>query len=97
MPERHEAYLKKISLLLKKDALRILLKLREKECRFKELPGNSFTKSNRLRELRAEKLIEQVILTENAKERSVVGYKLTQKGSKILENFDLLFKILSNT
>ncbi len=85
-------FAQKISRALRKDSLQILLMLRERTCRFKDLPGNSFTKSRRIKELRADGFIEPVII-EESKARTVVGYKLTGSGIKLLSKFDELFKL----
>ena len=87
-------YSQKLTSVLSKDALDILFMLRDKNCRFKELSGNSFTKSKRLKELRSAGLIESVILNQGSTERTVIGYKLTEKGAKILQKLDELFKII---
>lgn len=84
----------KLTLLLSKDALEILVTLRQKECRFKELPGNSFTKSKRLKELKKEGLIKSIIMNQEVTEKAIIGYQLTEKGEKVLQKLDELFKIM---
>ncbi|VVC03454.1 Uncharacterised protein [Candidatus Bilamarchaeum dharawalense] len=87
-------YSQKIASVLKKDSLDILFLLRQHNCRFRDLPGNSFTKSKRLKELRLAGLIEPVIIEQDRKERPVIGYRLTEKGVNLLDKLEIIFKIL---
>jgi len=87
-------YSERLAILLSKDSLNILFMLRGKNCRLKELSGNSFTKSKRLKELKVSGLIESIIMNQDSKERAVVGYKLTDKGENILKRLDELFEII---
>jgi DNA-binding HxlR family transcriptional regulator len=87
-------YSEKIAKIPRKESLDILFMLREHTCRFKDLPGNSFTKSKRLKELRFSGLIEPTIIEEGRKGRAVVGYRLTEKGVSVLDKIDGLLKVL---
>ncbi|MBU1165890.1 winged helix-turn-helix transcriptional regulator [Candidatus Micrarchaeota archaeon] len=84
----------KLSLLTRQEALGILFQLREKSCRFKELSGNSFTKSKRLKELKEVGLIEYSV-SEEKKGKPTINYQLTKKGEEILSTLDKLLKELT--
>lgn len=83
---------KRISLLAKKDALAILFDLENRPKRFSELPGNTDTRTKRLRELEENSLIEPVIINRKKRRKPVVAYKITEKGVAVLRDVEDLEK-----
>ncbi len=83
---------KKLSVLAKKDSLNILFELRDAPKRFSDLPGNTDTRSRRLRELEENKLIEPTIVSQRRRGRPTVAYRITEKGLVVLKDAEALAK-----
>ncbi len=90
MPDR--IALQTLSKLMKKDALLYLYLIRQNPSRFKDLPGNSFTKAARLKELVELGMIDKSIVIE--KSETSLGYKLTDKGERIMTKLDELLRAI---
>jgi len=88
------AVAKKLSVLARRESLSILYELRDSPKRFSDLPGNTDTRSKRLRELEENRLIEPALVGRQRRGKPVVAYKITEKGMVALRDAEALAKNL---
>ena len=81
---------KKLAVLAKRDSLSILYELRDSPKRFSDLPGNTDTRSRRLRELEENRLIEPTIVSQRRRGRPIVAYRITERGTVVLRDAEAL-------
>ncbi len=85
----------KLELIGKKFTFELLNSIAREPLRFKELEKiikNDKTRSERLGELTALGLIEQIAIK---KDRTYLAYKLTSKGEKVLKHLSAISSVLS--
>lgn len=80
---------RKLSVISKRDAISILYELRHEAKRFSDLPGNTDTRTKRLKELSDAKLVEPTLVKEK-RSRPKIAYKITEKGLSVLEDVEEL-------
>jgi len=81
---------KKLAVLTRRESLSILYEIRDSPKRFSDLPGNTDTRSRRLRELGETKLIEPMLVGQRRRGRPTIAYRITEKGIVVLRDAEAL-------